>query len=171
MTGERPVDGGPAPACMPMVAAGLIALAACSGGADTPIAEEGLAVHDVRVGEPVGRTSAGVYARIENGGPDDALVDLASPLARRGSLHATETAGGMTTMRAIASMPIPGGDRLELLPGARHGMLEELERDLAVGDTVEVVFLFDSGTRIAIAAPVVSRLELAGRDAAAHDAH
>ena len=140
-----------------VVALLAVLLAGCSTSTDE------LAVLDAAIGASANGVTAGVYARIENRGPADALTGLASPAAERASLHVMEASGGMTTMKPTPSFEIPAGATVELRPGARHGMLEGLTRTLRVGDSVSVTFVFASGRELTVRAPVRSLLDLRGR--------
>jgi copper(I)-binding protein len=93
---------------------------------------------------PAAAAGAGVvYLTLVNRGPgDDALVSAASPLAARVVLHQTTNVGGVSSMRAIASLAIPAGRTVTLAPGGAHLMLEGLKHALRPGDRVPLTLTF-----------------------------
>lgn len=84
-----------------------------------------------------------VYLTITNrGARPDALVGAASPAAARVTIHQTLHVGAVTAMRSLASLPIPAGRAVSLVPGGAHLMLEDLTRPLRPGDRIAVTLTF-----------------------------
>ena len=88
-----------------------------------------------------GPSSGAVYATIVNGGGADELVGVSSS-AGSAMLHSNESVDGVARMRMMAKLPIPGGSRVELAPGAVHVMLMGLKAPLAAGTKFPVTFQF-----------------------------
>lgn len=120
-----------------------------------PMTEGHLTIRSAVIPEPTGGSRIAVYAEIDNDGPTDTLLGIASAVAARGSLHEMVEEGGMVTMQPSGALPVPAGGTLSLRSGARHGMLEGLSRNPAAGDTVSVTFVFASGGEVVVPVPVV----------------
>ena len=102
----------------------------------------------------VGATAA-AYATIINGTDSaDVLDSVTTRVARFTSLHAQREQGGFVTMTPLARPTIPPHDSLVLRPGGDHLMLEGVDRTLAAGDEVPLVFWFHHAGRIEVVANV-----------------
>jgi copper(I)-binding protein len=85
-------------------------------------------------------TSVGVaYLEIVNDGPDDELLSVTSPVARRVEMHSMTTVGEMMQMRELATLKVPGHSRIAFAPGGLHLMLIDLRAPLKEGATVPLV--------------------------------
>jgi copper(I)-binding protein len=144
-----------------LVAAALLATAlasACSQGGDeapapTPTPGPNLAISDAAGRAVMGRGA--VYMRITNTGTlSDYLVGASSPAARTVEVHETVMEGAMSQMRPVARVEVPANGELVLKPGGYHIMMMDLERDLKVGDVIEVTLSFEKSGRITISVPV-----------------
>jgi len=143
----------------------LGALSGCGRTEDMPPAQSSagpISIRAARIPESPGGERLAVYAEIENQGPDDALVAVRSDVSATGSLHVMEMAGGMMTMRATTSLPLPAGEVVSLRTGSAHGMLEGLARVPLPGESVSVTFVFASGTELVVSVPVVSLADIVG---------
>jgi copper(I)-binding protein len=120
-------------------------------------AQEGVRVLDAMVPRPPTATSTALYATLYNGGPDaDTLLDIATAVAERASLHEMVPEGGVMHMSPMAAgLAVPAGATVRLEPGAYHGMLEGLTEPLEVGGTVLVTFRFVQAGSIQVPARVV----------------
>ena len=96
-----------------------------------------------------------VYAEIDNAGADDALVGFLTDIAEVGRVEAMVEQDGASSMQTTSELGLPTGTTLSLLPGQRQGSLRELLEVPSEGDTVEVIFLFESGAEIPVRVPVV----------------
>ncbi len=143
--------------CAALLFAAVLATAACAGDRGAG----GVAVHDVRIAESVNGATMAVYARIENDGPDDALIGLRPGFDAVGSLHEMRHEGGVMTMSPIERIELPGGSTTELRSGALHGMLAEMGSIPAAGDTVSLTFTFAFAPQVTVRAPVLTIAELA----------
>jgi len=82
------------------------------------------------------------------------LVGVSSPVAGVAEVHEMKMEGDVMKMRALPSLDLPAGKKVELKPGGYHVMLMELKAPLAKDSTVPVTLLFKD------AKGVESRLEL-----------
>ena len=62
-------------------------------------------------------------------------------------VHALEAHGTQMAMHPVARLTIPPHGAIDLAPGGRHIMLEEISRPLTIGDTLELQFTFEDGRR------------------------
>ncbi len=111
-----------------------------------------------RATPPGARVGAGGYLTVVNKSSiDDQLIEASSSTIAGIEVHATETVGGVSRMRAIpGGLPIPAGGRVSLGPGGTHLMLVEPKKALVQGElvrstlrfkragTVEVEFVVDA---------------------------
>lgn len=125
--------------------------------------------HEFRVGDirivhpwaratpPGARVGAGYLTVVNKGSIDDQLIEASSSTIAGIEIHATETGGGISRMRAIpGGLPIPADGRVSLEPGGTHLMLVEPTKPLVQGElvrstlrfkragTVEVEFVVDA---------------------------
>lgn len=118
----------------------LTLLAACGqGGAP-----------DIRLSEAWSRPTRGdapaaVYVTIENRGPaDDRLTGAFTDHAAMAMVHQNEIVNGVASMRMAGEINLPAGQRIEMVPGGTHIMLEGLRAPLKKGDTFNLVLKFRS---------------------------
>jgi copper(I)-binding protein len=135
---------------VPILAA-LAALAAC--GNPEPAAPP-LAAATIRLPAVPGRPAAG-YLSLVVQGDRGALLSVTSPQAGRIEMHETMTHGNMSSMRALERIPVRDGEILAFTPGGRHLMLFDLDPRVPAGGQVSLVFHFERGDPVTLAAPVV----------------
>ena len=82
------------------------------------------------------------------------LVGVSSPVAGVAEVHEMKMEGDVMKMRAVPSLDLPAGKKVEFKPGGYHVMLMDLKAPLAKDSTVPVTLLFKD------AKGVESRLEL-----------
>lgn len=108
------------------------------------------------VGEP---DAVRIFMSVDNDGPPDALVSVASPEAQTGQLYSPVGA---------ASLPLPAGSSPSLATDGAHLILSGLSAPAAEGQLIPITVGFASGatlrTKARFAAPVEA-------GAAAHDDH
>jgi copper(I)-binding protein len=93
---------------------------------------------------PAGAKTGAVYFTIENNGKrTERLLRASSPIAAGVALHQMAQSSGMMTMRAVPSLEIIPGGRVELSPGAYHLMLIDLRQPLRTGDKFPLVLTFE----------------------------
>ena len=82
------------------------------------------------------------------------LVGISSPVAGVAEVHEMKMEGDVMKMRALPSLELPAGKKVELKPGGYHVMLMDLKAPLAKDSTIPVTLLFKD------AKGVESKLEL-----------
>jgi periplasmic copper chaperone A len=92
------------------------------------------------------RTSSSGYCRIENATDKPVvLVRISAPGVGTAQVHALEEHGAEMTMHPVARLTIPPRGAIDLAPGGRHIMLEDISRPLTIGETLEMQFTFEDG--------------------------
>ena len=100
---------------------------------------------------PPGARSGGVFLTVENtGGAPDRLLGVSSPVAGAAELHAMTLDGGVMRMRAVPTMEVRPGDKLELKPGGYHAMLTDLKHPLKAGDRFPLTLTFQHAGAIEV---------------------
>jgi len=93
---------------------------------------------------PPGARTGAVYLTVDNTGNDtDRLLRASSPIAAGVVLHQMAMEDGMMKMRAIPSVEIRPGARLELAPDGYHLMLMDLKQPLKVGEQFPLMLTFE----------------------------
>jgi copper(I)-binding protein len=93
---------------------------------------------------PPGAKTALVFFTVSNmSNRTERLLRASTPLAAGVVLHQMVQSGGMMTMRAVPSLEIGPGMRLELGPGAYHLMLIELRQPLKLGEQFPLTLTFE----------------------------
>jgi copper(I)-binding protein len=101
-----------------------------------------VAVTDAWVrGTVPGQRATGVFMQLASPA-DTALVAVSSPVAKAAEIHTMSMEGGVMRMRAIASLPLPAGKKVELKPGGYHLMLLDVAQPLKEGEVVAVTLTF-----------------------------
>ncbi|HEU0310410.1 MAG TPA: copper chaperone PCu(A)C [Sphingomicrobium sp.] len=90
-----------------------------------------------------GDAPGAVYVTIENkGSTDDRLVGAMTDHAAMAMIHQTELSNGIARMRMAGEVNIPAGQRVRMVPGGTHIMLEGLRTPLRPGDSFKLVLKF-----------------------------
>lgn len=116
----------------------LTLLAACGQSGDP----------DIRLSNAWARPTRGdapgaVYVAIENKGKaDDRLVGAFTDHAAMAMVHQNELVNGVARMRMAGEINIPAGNRIQMVPGGTHIMLEGLRAPLRTGDRFDLVLRF-----------------------------
>lgn len=103
---------------------------------------------DIRLGNAWARPTRGdapgaVYVAINNKGvADDRLVGAFTDHAAMAMVHQNELVDGVARMRMAGEINIPSGQRIEMVPGGTHIMLEGLRAPLRTGDQFDLVLKF-----------------------------
>ncbi len=105
---------------------------------------------------------AGAFLTLENPSPEAVkLIGAESPVAAKVSLHITQMhrMGNQQVMemRPVDSFEIPAQGRLELKPGGKHIMLEQLKRPLKAGEKIPLRLKFSDGSVLELELPVEVR--------------
>lgn len=103
---------------------------------------------DIQPGNAWARPTRGdapgaVYVAINNkGSSDDRLVGAFTDRSAMAMVHQTELVDGVATMRMAGEINIPAGERIEMVPGGTHIMLQGLRAPLKTGDSFPLVLKF-----------------------------
>ena len=93
---------------------------------------------------PPGAKTAAVYFTLDNvGNTTDRLLRASTPVAGGVVLHQMAQKDGMMVMRAVPSLEVIPGGRLELSPGGYHLMLIDLKQPLKAGEKFPLVMTFE----------------------------
>lgn len=111
---------------------------------------------------PPGAKTGLVFFSIDNASnASERLLRASTPVAAGVVLHQMAQSGGMMTMRAVPSLEIGPGMKLELGPGGYHLMLIDLKQPLRAGERFPLTLTFQ---RIGTVTTMVTVEELgAGR--------
>lgn len=102
-----------------------------------------------------GTNSAGYFSIYNGTVKADTLIGVESQDAENAEVHESYTTDkGLAGMRPTGVLAIPSGDSLVLEPGGYHVMLMKLEKDIASGDTLELILKFSGSSPINVSAPV-----------------
>ena len=117
---------------------------------------------DLTIRQPWARASAGparagvVYLTIVNSGAaPDRLLRIASPAAKRASLHESVMRGGVMSMRPVEAAGIAPGATVELKPGGLHVMLMGLTAPLRKGDSFPLSLTFEKAGSVDVEVEVL----------------
>ena len=105
-----------------------------------------------RSGQPGQMT--GAFMEIKNKGTADKLVSASCDAAKVTELHASDTSGGVMTMRKVDAMDIPADGELKLKPGGYHVMLIDLKRPLAPGEKLPIKLTFEKAGELTVEAKI-----------------
>jgi copper(I)-binding protein len=105
-----------------------------------------------------GQAPAAVYVTIVNkGGSPDRLAGAVADRAAMAMVHQNEVVNGVSKMRMAGDIKIPAGDRVEMVPGGTHIMLQGLPAPLKAGDHFALVLRFresgDKTVKVMVANP------------------
>jgi copper(I)-binding protein len=128
--------------------AGLFLLSACS-------ASTGIEVSKAWMRPAAQGGNGAAYFMIQNRSDSaDELTGVSSEVARAVELHESRMEGDVMQMHHAMSVPIDGNTILEFAPGGWHVMFIVLNRDLNVGDQVELTLHFRDHEDITVTVPV-----------------
>ena len=130
-----------------------LALAACGGSGGTA---GGITVSEAwaRPSPMMERAGAAYMVLQNNGAADDKLLSIESDVAKTIELHETQESGGMMAMSPVPNIEVPANAKTELKPGGFHVMLIGLNRELKVGDKVQLTLNFEKAGKIPVTAEV-----------------
>lgn len=98
-----------------------------------------------------GSTGVGFMTLVNPASKPDALIAVQSAAAREVQVHLSSVIGGMASMKAVASTPLPPGGRVTFAPGGYHLMFLGLKQSLKAGGTLPATLVFASGARVKVA--------------------
>lgn len=97
-----------------------------------------------------GQTGAGFMTLKNPDAKPDALVSVASPMAKSVQIHRSGMAGGMSSMKPLDRVAVPAGGSVTFAPGGYHLMLLGLTKGVKVGDAVPATLTFASGAKVTV---------------------
>ena len=104
---------------------------------------------------PPGAKTGVVFFIVDNAANTaDRLLRASTPIAAGVALHQMAVDEGMMKMRAVPSLEIRPGGRLELQPGGYHLMLLDLKQPLRVGEKFPLTLTFARGGSITVSVQV-----------------
>lgn len=115
-----------------------------------------MAAEDIVIGQAQARATMGkmpnsaAFLQIENKGKsDDALLSASSPAAERVEIHSMSMEGDVMKMRAVDSIDIKAGDKIEMKPGhGYHLMLMKLKKPLKAGEKFPLTLNFRKAGKV-----------------------
>ncbi len=96
------------------------------------------------------------YFTLHGGQKPQTLVSVTSPAAIRAELHESMTSGSMSSMKPIADLALKPGAAITFAPGGRHVMLFDVNKRIAGGGTIPLIFTFSNGVKVQYDAPVIA---------------
>jgi copper(I)-binding protein len=102
---------------------------------------------------PPNAQTAGAYLKLRNdGGTEDALVDVRSAIADKVEIHSMSMDGDIMRMRPVgkAGVVVKPGETVALAPGGVHIMMVGLKHPLTEGDRVPMTLTFRSGATVTV---------------------
>jgi periplasmic copper chaperone A len=104
---------------------------------------------------PPGARTGGVFLTVDNAGREsDRLLRASTPLAAGVVIHQMVVDGGIMKMRAVPSLEVHPGGRLELKPNGYHLMLLDLKQPLKVGEKFPLTLTFERSGAVLISVVV-----------------
>ena len=93
-----------------------------------------------------------LFLEIQNSHPEsDILTQASSPNAKSVMIHQTERKNNITSMKHLMrGINIPANGNISLKPGSYHIMLSGLDKDLKLGDKIEVTLEFNKNKSITV---------------------
>lgn len=91
------------------------------------------------------------YLVLENPGEEERrLVGASSEAFGAVHIHETVETDGTMSMQPVDSVAVPAGESAALKPGGHHLMLMQRQREIEVGDEVDLSLRFDDGSSISV---------------------
>jgi len=128
--------------------------AMAAGGNMEMDAGEGAMSDDTGEMDHGGSTSAAYMTLVNGSATADALISAATDAAEVVELHTVIMEENVMRMRPVEQIEVPANGETELRPGGFHVMLIGLQRDLNVGDTVDLTLTFENAGEITVSATV-----------------
>jgi copper(I)-binding protein len=101
-------------------------------------------VHPFARATPPGARTGAVFFTVYNGSNEiDRLLRASTPIAAGVVLHQMAVDDGVMKMRAVPSVEVRPGGRLELKPSGYHLMLLDLKQPLKVGEKFPLTLTFE----------------------------
>jgi copper(I)-binding protein len=124
-------------------------------GADENRADSLRIDHPFARATPPGARSGAVFLIVLNGGSEtDRLLRASTPIAGGVILHQMAVEDGVMKMRAVPSLTVIPGGRLELKPDGYHLMLLDLKQPLKLGEKFPLTLTFERAGSVLLSVPV-----------------
>ena len=121
-----------------LLASALLLLASCGQNGEPDIQPGNAWARPTR-----GDAPGAVYVAINNkGSADDRLIGAFTDRSAMAMVHQTELVDGIARMRMAGEINISAGQRIEMVPGGTHIMLQGLRSPLKTGDSFGLVLKF-----------------------------
>jgi copper(I)-binding protein len=102
------------------------------------------------------RSPVAAYVSIHNTGADaDRLVAVRTEVSKRSMVHNQVTRDGISRMRPIDGVAVPGGGKFVMKPGGHHIMLMGLETPLKKGDSFPLTLVFERAGEMTVRVEVL----------------
>jgi hypothetical protein len=112
---------------------------------------------DISISHPWARASAGkakagaAYITITNNGTHvDRLIKMATPVAKKASLHTHKVEGDIMRMRPVKAVEVNPGEPTVMKPGGLHVMLMGLKAPLKEGAAFPLTLTFEKAGAIEV---------------------
>lgn len=107
--------------------------------------------HPVARATPPGAKTGAVFMTVDNASNEgDRLIRASTPIASAVAIHQMTVEDGVMKMRAVPSVEVRPGGRLELKPNGYHLMLLDLKQPLKAGEKFPLLLTFEhAGTVLA----------------------
>lgn len=139
------------------VVAATTVLVACGSSKAALSSTPSIKVTAARTPLPASPDVGAVYLTIKNDSSEpDVLLSATSDVSPQTMLHKDVTTGATEEMVPAGPITIGAGQTLVLQPGGYHLMLMNLNRHLAVGNTIHVTLDFTRAGDVSVTVPVVS---------------
>lgn len=120
----------------------VLLLTACSP-------KEGIEVRDAWARAAAPGENGAVYFVIHNySAADDSLVGVSTDVAETAEIHETSMAGDVMEMHMLPTVLLAAGEDVEFSPGGLHIMLFNLQRELKIGESIEITLHFQTSADI-----------------------
>lgn len=99
---------------------------------------------------------AAAYFTVHGGATDATIIAAYSDVSIRSEMHDSMGAGGMASMKPLASVRVPAGGEVRFEPGGKHVMLFDMNPGIKPGGRPVLLTLsFADGTRLSRKANVI----------------
>ncbi|MCS4504887.1 hypothetical protein KBTX_03154 [wastewater metagenome] len=99
---------------------------------------------------PPGAPAGAAYFKATAASGADRLVGVASPVAKKATLHRTVTENGNRTMKHVDGVDVGPDNPLAFAPGGYHVMLMGLDQPLKAGDRFSMTLTFEKAGDIEV---------------------
>ena len=89
-----------------------------------------------------GQPSTGAFMHI-TASSDSKLVEVQSPAAKTVQIHESKMENDVMSMQPVASVPLPAGKSVAIVPEGYHVMLIDLVGQIKVGDQVPLTLIVE----------------------------